>query len=156
MNNTLKFAVAAVIGFSATVALAPEAHAATSIRERALSTASAQKGDPYKWGAAGPDAFDCSGLVYYSYKHNGETLPRTAQAQYNASAHVSPSNRRKGDLVFIGKSSGGIYHVGIYAGFHDGHGWLWDAPHTGTTVGQHQIRYLTSGSPRAYYGRISG
>lgn len=156
MNKTLGFTLAAITGFTAVVALAPDAHAATSIRSRALSTASAQKGDPYKWGATGPNAFDCSGLTFYSYKQNGRTLPRTAQAQYDKFPHVSPSHRQKGDLVFIGTSSGSIYHVGIYAGFWSGHGWMWDAPKPGRTVGVHQIRYYTEGAPRAFYARVSG
>jgi cell wall-associated NlpC family hydrolase len=161
MNHTLKFALAATIGFTGVLALAPGAQAASTIRSRALSTAAAQKGDPYRYGAAGPDAFDCSGLTYYSYRKNGKTLPRTAQGQYNHSTHVSPSNRQKGDLIFIGTSSGSIYHVGIYAGvWRDSHGtlrgWMWDAPRTGSTVGAHPIYWYTYGSPKAYYGRIYG
>ncbi|AYD81280.1 hydrolase [Streptomyces phage JustBecause] len=96
--------------------LAPTSSAATSIRSKALSTATAQKGDPYKGGAAGPNAFDCSGLTYYSYRKNGKTLPRTAQGQYNKSSKVSWSKRAKGDLVFFGTSSKNIKHVGIYVG----------------------------------------
>src|SRR5436305_4350084 len=48
-----------------------------------------QKGKPYRYGAAGPNAFDCSGLVQYVYRLGlGERLPRTAAAQYRASMHV--------------------------------------------------------------------
>lgn len=159
MNNALKFTLAATVGFTAVMVASPNAHAATTIRARALSTASAQKNDPYRYGAAGPNAFDCSGLVYYSYKHNGKTLPRTAQSQYNHSSHVSPANRQKGDLVFIGTSSGSIYHVGIYAGFWSGKGWMWNA-NTGSYRGRKvvlaPISEYTAGSPRAYYGRING
>lgn len=136
------------------VSPAVEAHAAPSLAQRALSVAAAQKGDPYKWGAAGPDRFDCSGLTYYSYRKSGKTLPRTAQAQYNKSKHVAPANRRVGDLVFIGTSSSNIYHVGIYAGFSNGYGWFWDSPKPGRTVGKHRIKDYTAGSPRAYYGRF--
>lgn len=136
------------------VSPAVEAHAAPSLAQRALSVAAAQKGDPYKWGAKGPDRFDCSGLTYYSYRKSGKILPRTAQSQYNKSKHVAPSDRKVGDLVFIGKSSGGIYHVGIYAGFSGGYGWFWDAPKPGRTVGKHRIKDYTGGSPRAYYGRF--
>lgn len=156
MKKTLTFALTALTGFTATVALAPDAHAATPIRTKALSTASAQKNDPYRYGAAGPSRFDCSGLVYYSYKRNGKTLPRTAQGQYNKSSKVSPSKRQKGDLVFIGRSSKGIYHVGIYAGFWSGKGWMWNA-NTGSYRGKKvvlaPIAEYTKGSPRAYYGR---
>src|SRR3546814_7013794 len=100
---------------------------AASLSSRALKVAAAQKNDRYQWGAEGPSRFDCSGLVWYSYKRSGKTLPRTAQGQYNKSRKVSPRNRRVGDLVFIGRSSRGIYHVGIYAGFWSGKGWMWNA-----------------------------
>src|SRR3546814_14786886 len=82
-----------------------------------MRPAAAQKNDRYQWGAEGQSRFDCSGLVWYSYKRSGKTLPRTAQAQYNKSRKVSPRSRRVGDLVFIGRSSRGIYPVGLYAGF---------------------------------------
>lgn len=136
------------------VSPAGEAQAAPSLAQRALSVAAAQKGDPYQWGAEGPGKFDCSGLTYYSYRKSGKTLPRTAQAQYNKSSHVAPSSRRVGDLVFIGRSSGSIYHVGIYAGYWSGRGWFWDAPKPGRTVGLHRIADYTGGAPRAYYGRF--
>ena len=146
-------------GALAAVLISPatQAEAAPSLSQRALSVAAAQKGDPYKWGAEGPDRFDCSGLTYYSYRKSGKTLPRTAQAQYNKSKHVAPSARRVGDLVFIGKSSGGIYHVGIYAGWRDGKGWMWNA-NTGSYRGRKvvlaPVSEYTAGSPRAYYGRF--
>lgn len=156
MNNTLKFALAATVGFTVVLAVTPDAHAATTIRSQALSTAKAHRGDPYQWGAAGPHKFDCSGLTYYSYKVHGKTLPRTAQQQYNHSTHVSPANRKVGDLIFI-RTRSGVFHVGIYSGFHNGHGWMWDAPKPGRTVGEHQIRWYTAGpSVWAVYGRVGG
>jgi len=138
--------------------LAPaQAEAATvTVSQKALKTASYQKGDPYQWGATGPNRFDCSGLVYYSYRQHGKTLPRTAQAQYNKSVKVSESKRRVGDLVFIGTSSGSIYHVGIYAGFWNNKGWMWNA-NTGSYRGRKvvlaPIVEYVKGAPRAYYGR---
>jgi cell wall-associated NlpC family hydrolase len=147
---------AAVIAAAFTLAMPSTAEAATPLKLRALNVAAAQKNDPYQWGAAGPSRFDCSGLVYYSYKKSGKTLPRTAQSQYNSSKKVSPSNRQKGDLIFIGTSSRGIYHVGIYAGFWSGKGWMWNA-NTGSYRGRKvvlaPIKEYTAGSPRAYYGR---
>lgn len=147
----------AVAGALVTALLVPaEAQAAPSLAQRAMSVAAAQKGDPYQWGAEGPYRFDCSGLVYYSYRKSGKTLRRTAQGQYNASRKVSPSYRKPGDLVFIGRSSGSIYHVGIYAGFWSGKGWMWNA-NTGSYRGRKvvlaPISEYTAGSPRAYYGR---
>lgn len=148
---------AAVMGSG--LALAPNAEAATSLKAKALTTAIAQIGDPYKWGATGPNAFDCSGLIYYSYKVHNKTLPRTAQQQYNKVQHVSPSNRQPGDLVFIGYSSSSIYHVGIYKGWKDGKGWMVNAntgAYRGRKVVNAPVSEYTVGSPRAYYGRVSG
>jgi cell wall-associated NlpC family hydrolase len=116
MQKLTTAALSTVLAGGVMLTVAPSASAATPIRTKALSTATAQKGDPYKGGAAGPNAFDCSGLTYYSYKKNGKTLPRTAQGQYNKSSKISWSKRAKGDLVFFGTSSGNIKHVGIYVG----------------------------------------
>ncbi|MEW9069328.1 NlpC/P60 family protein [Lactiplantibacillus plantarum] len=66
----------------------------------------------YVWGAAGPSAFDCSGLVEYTLKKMGISFPRTSGEQYKASKHVS--NPKPGDLVFFGP--GGSEHVGVYTG----------------------------------------
>lgn len=115
MNKLASTAVSTLIGGAIVIGVAPSAHASTSIRDKALSVAAAQKEDPYRKGAAGPNAFDCSGLTLYSFKKAGRTLPRTAQGQYNKTHHISSSNRKRGDLVFFINSSG-VYHVGIYAG----------------------------------------
>lgn len=145
---------AVLVGTSAGTA---EAH--TTVRSKAIKIAAAQKNDRYQWGAEGPSRFDCSGLVWYAYKRAGKTLPRTAQAQYNKSTKVSPRSRRVGDLVFIGRSSRGIYHEGIYAGFWSGKGWMWNA-NTGSYRGRKvvlaPISEYIAGSPRAYYGRYYG
>ena len=74
-------------------------------------------GKPYVYGATGPSAFDCSGFTSYVYKKAASvTLPRTAQAQYNAGQKVSYKNLQKGDLVFFGWSAASISHVGLYIG----------------------------------------
>src|SRR3546814_6882108 len=65
------------------VGTSPGTAEAASLSSRALKVAAAQKNDRYQWGAEGPSRFDCSGLVWYSYKRSGKTLPRTAQGQYN-------------------------------------------------------------------------
>ena len=70
-----------------------------------------QVGKPYILGATGPDAFDCSGLVYWIYSVNGnKKLPRTAASQGAASTPVSIENMQPGDIIW---SSG---HIGIYVG----------------------------------------
>ena len=134
--------ISALVGSG--LAIAPNAEAATSLKAEAYSTATAQKGDWYKWGAAGPSRFDCSGLLYYSFRKHGKDIPRVAASQYNYSKHISKSSRTKGDLVFF-YGSGGIYHVGFYAG----NGYILHAPHTGAKV---RIEKIWTSSVK--YGRI--
>jgi len=99
--------------------------------QHVLNVVANQKGDPYQYGATGPNAFDCSGLMYYSFrKALGRTIPRTAEEQKRASKRIwHRRNLRPGDLVFE-VSGGNAYHVGIYAG----HGYFWHAPHSGSHV----------------------
>jgi len=97
---------------------------------RATRIAAAQRGDPYRWGASGPSAFDCSGLVYYVYtKQLGKRLPRTASAQRLATVRIAKASIRPGDLVFF-TSYGRVYHVGVYAGSNK----VWHAPRPGQRV----------------------
>ncbi|MGW5368101.1 NlpC/P60 family protein [Streptomyces sp. NPDC004009] len=79
----------------------------------AVAYAYQKLGSPYVWGATGPDAFDCSGLVQAAYRSAGISLPRTTYAQINAGRRVSRSQLQPGDLVFF---YSGISHVGIYIG----------------------------------------
>ncbi|MER7487257.1 NlpC/P60 family protein [Streptomyces sp. NPDC126497] len=79
----------------------------------AVSYAYAKLGSPYVWGATGPDAFDCSGLVQAAYRSAGVSLPRTTYAQIGAGRRVPRSELLPGDLVFF---YSGISHVGIYVG----------------------------------------
>jgi len=104
------------------------------LKVKALHVAESKHGAPYRWGAAGPRAFDCSGLVLYSFKRVGKKLPRTAQAQYNRLKHIGKKHRAIGDLVFFGGTRS-IYHVGFYAG----HNMIWHAPHTGAKVRKEKI-----------------
>ena len=117
---------------------------ATTVEAKALSIAASKHGDPYVYGAAGPNRFDCSGLTSYAFKKAGRTIPRTAQAQYNASHHISKASLKPGDLVFF-HSGRSVYHVGIYAGG----GKIWHAPHTGTVVKLEKIW-----TTQVYYGRF--
>ncbi|GAA3867994.1 C40 family peptidase [Streptomyces lacrimifluminis] len=102
------------------VAGAPGASGTSGVAEAPNSRASAavsyayQKlGSPYVWGATGPDAFDCSGLIQAAYRSAGISLPRTTYAQINAGQRVSRSELLPGDLVFF---YSGISHVGMYVG----------------------------------------
>lgn len=96
-----------------TLAQARTASAPNDRVAAALSYAYAKLGSPYVWGAAGPDAFDCSGLVQAAYRSAGISLPRTTYAQIDAGRRVSRSELQPGDLVFF---YSGVSHVGIYVG----------------------------------------
>jgi len=91
----------------------PGAPAATTPGETALAFAKAQLGDPYEYGAAGPDRWDCSGLTMRAWGRAGVTLPHSAAAQYKLGTAVAKADLRPGDLVFF---YSGPSHVGIYAG----------------------------------------
>jgi cell wall-associated NlpC family hydrolase len=79
----------------------------------AVKYALAQVGDAYVYGAAGPDAFDCSGLTMMAWGQAGVGLPHSSSAQYSSGARVSQSELQPGDLVFYYSP---ISHVGIYIG----------------------------------------
>jgi cell wall-associated NlpC family hydrolase len=99
-------------------------------RIQALRLAAAQVGKPYRYGAAGPYAFDCSGLVYYVYRTRLHVaIPRTANAQRIATVRVAKANILAGDLVFFMRA-GRAYHVGVYAG----NGKVWHSPRPGQRV----------------------
>lgn len=107
-----------------------------AVHERVLqaqSIARNQLGDPYAYGAAGPNAFDCSGLVYYSYRRAGFAMPRTSAAQAAHTRRVAKANMRSGDLMFF-YSSGGVYHAAIFLRWERGHAVMLDAPGSGRRV----------------------
>ena len=82
----------------------------------AAALAKDQLGKPYQWGAAGPEKFDCSGLVMYVYDNLGVKLPRVTGEQAYAGVHVDREDLQPGDLVFFRLSGSRIDHVGIYLG----------------------------------------
>jgi peptidoglycan DL-endopeptidase CwlO len=100
---------------------------ATNVETTALQEAVKKVGDPYLWGAAGPDEFDCSGLIVWAYAQEGITLPHYTGSLWDEGEHISESDLEPGDLVFFDES---IDHVGIYIG----NGLMVDAPHTGASV----------------------
>jgi cell wall-associated NlpC family hydrolase len=79
----------------------------------AVQYALAQVGDAYVYGAAGPSAFDCSGLTMMAWAQAGVGLPHSSSAQFGSGAHVSSSDLQPGDLVFYYSP---ISHVAIYIG----------------------------------------
>mgnify|MGYP002711934952 FL=1 len=78
-----------------------------------VASALAQLGKPYGWGSAGPDAFDCSGLMVWAYAQNGIGIPRTSQAQLAGGTPVSLDALQPGDIIGYYP---GVTHVGMYIG----------------------------------------
>ena len=95
--------------------------------QKAVDTAMAQIGKPYRWGANGPDSFDCSGLTSYAWAAAGVSIPRSSRAQYAGLPHVGMEQLAPGDLVFYGSP---IHHVGMFIG----NGQMVNAPYTGEAV----------------------
>ncbi len=85
----------------------------------AVELARSRMGAPYIWGATGPDAFDCSGLMLWVYSQMGIPLPRTAQQQFEWAMPIETAQLQPGDLAFYENtypSADRITHVGIYVG----------------------------------------
>jgi cell wall-associated NlpC family hydrolase len=100
---------------------------------RAVAYALDHLGAPYVWGAAGPSAFDCSGLTMAAYAAAGVGIPRVSRAQWGAGRHVDLASLIPGDLVFYADNTADpstIHHVGMYIG----RGLMVHAPHTGAVV----------------------
>jgi cell wall-associated NlpC family hydrolase len=87
--------------------------AASAAAQAAVDTALAQVGDPYVWGAGGPDAFDCSGLTQYAYSAAGVSLPHSSRSQSQMGAPVAVSDLQPGDLLFYYSPTS---HVAMYIG----------------------------------------
>ena len=116
--------------------------------KKIVKVAAKYKGRPYRWAAAGPRAFDCSGYTLYVVrKALGVKLPHytVAQKKDKDVKRVKKSDRHVGDLIFYHRG-GTIAHVGIYAG----NGKMWDSPRTGYNVGKRKIH-----RGKVTYGRVA-
>jgi hypothetical protein len=91
---------------------------------------SKELGKPYKWGAAGPNSYDCSGLTYSLFGKLGIKLERSSKGQINSGTHVEKSDLQYGDLVLFARDGKNINHVGIYVG----DGKFVHSPQTGDVV----------------------
>jgi peptidoglycan DL-endopeptidase CwlO len=83
-----------------------------TVGDQALRWALTQRGKPYQWGEAGPNSYDCSGLVMWAYAHVGISLAHLTFDQWNEGQHVSKDQLQPGDLLFFF----GLDHVGLYVG----------------------------------------
>jgi cell wall-associated NlpC family hydrolase len=112
---------------------------------KVIKAALAKRGDPYRWGADGPSAFDCSGLVQYAYSKAGISLPHSSAAQYQHGTPVARGDWKPGDLLFYGSSPSSIHHVAIYVG----NGKVVHAPTAGEPV---KVVPAPNGAGSNYYG----
>ena len=112
----------------------------------AVDTALAQVGDPYVWGAGGPDAFDCSGLTQYAYSAAGVSLPHSSRMQSQMGASVPVGSLQPGDLLFYYSPTS---HVAMYIG----NGQMVHASTSGTPV---QVVSFDSMSGFTHARRIAG
>jgi cell wall-associated NlpC family hydrolase len=119
---------------------------------RAVAFALAQRGKPYRWGAEGPAAYDCSGLTFAAWRAAGITIPRTAAGQLaGAGPHIPRHALRSGDLVVFATSGPTRRHVGLYLG----KGRMVEAPNRRSVVrvaSIHRPGYLGAVRPTARGG----
>jgi len=95
----------------------PITDAPGSARHREASEiAASMVGKPYRYGGNTPQGFDCSGLVYFSFKRAGMHVPRSTKTQRGKSQKVSVSGLARGDLLFFNQDGKYSSHVGIYIG----------------------------------------
>lgn len=142
----LTLAVTMFAGYTVSPAATKASAAVISAQksDSAADWARSRKGAMYRFGGAGPNRFDCSGLTRWAYSRVGKALPHSSSAQAGKTQRIKKSERRRGDLVFY-YGSGGIYHVAIYAGDNQ----VWHASRSGVPVKRDPI---WSGSH--FYGRV--
>ncbi|MDQ1709436.1 MAG: hypothetical protein QOG49_821 [Frankiaceae bacterium] len=153
-RGPLRLVAACALALTLTAVAAPAALAApagpaafnsVSGASAVLREAARHAGASYRYGAAGPAHFDCSGFTMFVFARFGVRLPHNAAAQAAVTRRIPAAQRRPGDLVFTHSRGGHVTHVGIYAG----NGMMWHSPHTGSSV-----RLVPLYSRRVSYGRV--
>lgn len=114
---------------------APAKASHVGVGQKIADYALSKVGAPYAWGAAGPNAFDCSGLTSWAYKQVGKVIPRTSQSQAGGGTPVAIKDLRPGDIVSY---YGGASHVAIYIG----QGKVVHAVNSGTPVQVNDLNYM--------------
>ena len=103
--------LALCVGLAGTSLAAASGGAAADPAGAVVAAARAQLGEPYAWGASGPDSWDCSGLVFAAWRHVGvREVPRTSRDQQAWAVPIPVEQVLPGDLVFFGDP---VYHVGL-------------------------------------------
>jgi cell wall-associated NlpC family hydrolase len=115
---------------------------------RAVAFALAQRGKPYRWGAEGPHAYDCSGLTWAAWRAAGVAIPRTAAGQLAGLPRVR-GRLRPGDLVIYRSRGPSRRHVAMVVGA----GRMVEAPGRGISVRATRIRPGWLGAVRPGAGR---
>jgi len=120
-----------------------------AMRDRILTVARKQLGDPYRAGSAGPNAFDCGGFTQFVFKRAlGMDIARTSRGQYQQVERIKRKDAQPGDLVFFFEN--GAHHVGICLG----NGKMIDAPNPGESVSVNPISGSWWGRSFTGIGRI--
>ncbi len=155
--NRADWYVDKVLAQAATYGLRGGGGAGTGLGADAVALAREYLGWPYAWGGSSPaTSFDCSGLVQYVYGQLGVALPRTAQAQYDATDRIAEADMQPGDLVFFAQTypdpNDWITHVGIYVG----DGLMTNAPQEGDVIKEVPVFSGFWGAHYAGAGRVGG
>ena len=129
---TLAFAPGTAVAAEPAAASSSTAAVPSEAAQKVVDTARAQVGKPYRYGGAGPDSYDCSGLTQYAYRAAGIELPHSSRSQSEMGTPVARADLQPGDLVFFYEP---VSHVGIYAG----DGQMLDAGSEETGVSQRTV-----------------
>jgi murein DD-endopeptidase len=116
-GSTLLLPLFAALLLAAGCASTPVADAPGDARQQEASEiAASMVGKPYRYGGNTPQGFDCSGLVYFSFRRAGMDVPRSTESQRDKSRKVSTARLAHGDLLFFNQEGKHSSHVGIYLG----------------------------------------